>query len=133
MSERTRNGALQGPVTDVEPDFLHQLPMDNAVGAIVALTAEVWLLRERLAALEAELTARRVLPDGAVENHEDEPARAAARAEELANSLHALKKVIIDDGHSRHQRQRLIKVCIKALLLAVNDAPSQAVLEWQSR
>ena len=60
------NAALQGPVTDVEPDFLHALPMDNAVGAIVALTAEVWMLRERLATLEAELTSRRVLPDGAV-------------------------------------------------------------------
>ena len=40
-----RNAALQGPITDVEPDFLAALPMDNAVGAIVALTAEVYVLR----------------------------------------------------------------------------------------
>ena len=46
--------SLQGPVTDTEPDFLHDVPMDNAVGAIMALTAEVYLLRERLATLEAE-------------------------------------------------------------------------------
>jgi hypothetical protein len=84
MTKSSFNAALQGPVTDVEPDFLRQLPMDNAVGAIVALTAEVWLLRERLGALEAELAARRVLPEGAVERHDDDPARAAARAEELA-------------------------------------------------
>lgn len=84
MTEREFHAALQGPVTGAEPDFLRQLPMDNAVGAIVALTAEVWLLRERLGALEAELAARRVLPQGAVELHEDDPARAAARAEELA-------------------------------------------------
>lgn len=84
MTQRSFNAALQGPVTDVEPDFLRQLPMDNAVGAIVALTAEVWLLRERLGALEAELAARRVLPEGAVERHEDDPAHAAARSAELA-------------------------------------------------
>ena len=47
------NGSLQGPVTGAEPDFLKSLPIDNAVGAIVALTAEVWLLRERLATLES--------------------------------------------------------------------------------
>lgn len=84
MTQHSFNAALQGPVTDVEPDFLRQLPMDNAVGAIVALTAEVWLLRERLGALEAELAARRVLSEGAVEQHEDDPAHAAARAAELA-------------------------------------------------
>jgi hypothetical protein len=78
------NAALQGPVTDVEPDFLRALPLDNAVGAIVALTAEVWMLRERLGALEAELAARRVLPEGAVESHQDGPEQRQARAAELA-------------------------------------------------
>ena len=49
MSER--NAALQGPVTDVEPDFLAALPMDNAVGAIVAFGAVISMsavLLERL-------------------------------------------------------------------------------------
>jgi hypothetical protein len=78
------NATLQGPVLGTEPDFLRALPMDNAVGAIVALTAEVWMLRERLGALEAELAARRVLPEGAVENHQDSPERQKARADELA-------------------------------------------------
>jgi len=78
------NAALQGPVTHIEPDFLHKLPMDNAVGAIMALTAEVWMLRERLAALEAELESRKILPAGAVENHQDVGAAAEARAADLA-------------------------------------------------
>jgi len=76
--------SLQGPVTGREPDFLRELPMDNAVGAIVALSAEVWMLRERLGALEAELESHRVLPAGAVEQHRDAPAAAEARAAELA-------------------------------------------------
>ena len=37
MNEKTFHAALQGPVKAVEPDFLGALPMDNAVGAIVAL------------------------------------------------------------------------------------------------
>ena len=77
-------GTLQGPVTGAEPDFLRSLPIDNAVGAIVALTAEVWMLRERLATLEAELAARRVLLEGAVEGHVDTPAEQQQRAEQLA-------------------------------------------------
>lgn len=79
-----RKAALQAPVTDREPVLLSHLPMDNAVGAIMALTAEVWLLRERLGALETELAARRVLPEGAVERHQDTPEQAQARAAELA-------------------------------------------------
>ena len=78
------NAALQGPITTLEPDFLRTVPMDNAVGAIVALTAEVWTLRERLATLESELTARRVLPESAVENHVDTPQEQQLRAEQLA-------------------------------------------------
>jgi len=80
----TFKASLQGPVTDLEPDFLKDLPMDNAVGAIMALTAEVYLLRERLAALESELAKHRVLPTDAVEQHTDSPAEAAARAADLA-------------------------------------------------
>jgi hypothetical protein len=79
-----RKASLQGPVTGAEPDFLEHLPMDNAVGAIVALSAEVYLLRERLATLEAELTDRQVLPAGAVERREDRPEEAAAKAQDLA-------------------------------------------------
>lgn len=80
---RTPGAALQGPVTDVEPDFLGAMPMDNAVGAIVALTAEVYLLRERLGALESELASHKVLPADAVENHVDTPEQAQARAADL--------------------------------------------------
>ncbi len=91
------NAALQGPVTGTEPDFLRALPMDNAVGAIVALTAEVWMLRERLGALEAELAARRVLPEGAVEHHQDSPDQQKARAAELASFTHRVLSELARD------------------------------------
>lgn len=83
MSDKRPNAALTGPVLGTEPDFLGALPMDNAVGAIVALSAEVWILRERLQALEAELASRKVLPGGAVENHAATPEEARARQADL--------------------------------------------------
>jgi hypothetical protein len=78
------NAALQRPVTNLEPDFLRAVPIDNLVGALVALTSEVYVLRERLQTLEAELSSRRVLPEGAVENHVDSPDEQQRRATDLA-------------------------------------------------
>ena len=97
MNEKTFHAALQGPVKAVEPDFLRSLPMDNAVGAIVALTAEVYLLRERLGALEAELTSRRVLPADAVESHQDDPAQAQVRADDLAAFTQRVMSELVRD------------------------------------
>ena len=89
--------SLQGPVTGTEPDFLHDVPMDNAVGAIMALTAEVYLLRERLATLEAELASRQVLPADAVEKHVDTPEQASARAADLAAYTERVMSELIRD------------------------------------
>jgi hypothetical protein len=75
---------LRGPITTTEPDFVRDLPVDNLVGAIVGLAAEVYLLRERLQAMEAELEARRVIPPGAVEHQQPTPEQAAARQADLA-------------------------------------------------
>lgn len=78
-----RNALLEGPVLGEEPLFLDQIPNDNLVGAIVALTAEVYMLRERLQTLEAELETRKVLPPGAVETRSGNAAESAARNTDL--------------------------------------------------
>lgn len=61
--------ALDRPVTDVEPRFLHDVPMDSVASALALLASEVSILRERVIALE-DLIARAGLtaPD-AVERH----------------------------------------------------------------
>jgi hypothetical protein len=84
MNDRPRHAALDGPILGQDPDFLRALPMDNVVGALVALTGEVYILRERLAALEGELEARRVLPAGAVENHRGSADIEQSRQRDLA-------------------------------------------------
>lgn len=58
-----------GPVTGPEPDWLHDVPLDNLVNAITALAGEVYILRERQRAMERELNRRNVLPPDAVEAH----------------------------------------------------------------
>ena len=60
---------ITGPITGEEPQFLADLPKDNLVGAIVALASELYVVRERLQTLEAELVGRKVLPPNAVEDH----------------------------------------------------------------
>jgi hypothetical protein len=84
MTASRGKASIGHPVTDEEPDFLDGLPTDNLVGAIVALCGEVWILRERLAALEAELADRRVVPPGAVERREPDESERAARQADLA-------------------------------------------------
>jgi hypothetical protein len=81
MSARPGDDAkpgITGPITGEEPEFLADIPKDNLVGAIVALASELYIVRERLQTLEAELVGRRVLPPNAVEEHapRDDEARA---------------------------------------------------------
>jgi hypothetical protein len=67
-TEDVRPG-ITGPITGIEPEFLADIPKDNLVGAIVALASELYIVRERLQTLEAELVTRKVLPPNAVEEH----------------------------------------------------------------
>ena len=115
MTERSHYKAiLEGPVTDREPLLVHDLPADNVVGAVTALAAEIWILRDRLRALERELATRRVLPEDAAENHRDsEEEQRASQAElsafvnrilaELARDRTPVSKV--DPGVERYLRR----------------------------
>lgn len=91
------NPPLNGPIVGLEPDFLRGLTMDNAVGALLALTAEVYLLRERLQSLESELTQRQVLPADAVENHQSSPQEATQRQADLAAFTHRVLSELTRD------------------------------------
>ena len=68
-----------GPVTDREPLLLHDLPQDRILSALVALAGELYMVRDRVKVLEAELEKNNILPPDAVENHEDTSEEAAAR------------------------------------------------------
>lgn len=65
------------------PQFQDATSREDVVSALVALTAEVYLLRERLQTLEAQLTKRKVLPAGAVEHHAGSAAEDRARRKDL--------------------------------------------------
>jgi hypothetical protein len=74
--------ALTGPVADVEPEFLHDVSVDRLVGAIYALSAELWVVRDRQHRLERVLESLGAMPGGAVEAKGDTPEEAAALARE---------------------------------------------------
>jgi hypothetical protein len=67
------------PVTGKEPVLIHDLPLDNIVAAMLSLASDVYILRERVQTLEAELVAHRALTPNAVENHQPTPEERAAR------------------------------------------------------
>jgi hypothetical protein len=76
---------ITGPITGVEPEFLADIPKDNLVGAIVALASELYIVRERLQTLEAELVGRKVLPANAVESHVPSEQEARERQADVAS------------------------------------------------
>ncbi|MDE0799365.1 MAG: hypothetical protein OSB02_01345 [Rhodospirillaceae bacterium] len=70
MSKKEFKAVKTGPITGEEPDWIHDLPVDNMVGAITALSAEVYILKERMRATERELVRRDALAESSVEDHE---------------------------------------------------------------
>ncbi len=73
---------LSGPVTTTEPAFLHDIGMDRMVGAFVALASEVYILRDRLAALETVLANNKTIAADAIEALEETPDQSKARQED---------------------------------------------------
>lgn len=73
---------LTGPVGAKEPRFLHDLPLDNVVGALIALAGEVYILRDRLQTLESVLTEVKAIAPEAVENFKETPEKDKARNED---------------------------------------------------
>ena len=86
-----------GPVTGEEPDWIHDLPVDNMVGAITALSAEVYILRERMRAMERELERRDVLSENAIEDHEPTEIEQEADQEDLNAFVHRIWTEIMRD------------------------------------
>lgn len=74
---------LTGPVTTTEPEFLHDIGMDRMVGAFVALASEVYILRDRLGALETVLANNKTIAEDAIEALEETPEQSQARQDDV--------------------------------------------------
>lgn len=82
VSKSRYKSVLTGPVGTKEPRFLHDLPLDNVVGALIALAGEVYILRDRVQTLEAVLTEAKTIAPDAVENFKESPEKDKARNED---------------------------------------------------
>ena len=96
-----------------EQTFFADPALDRALGVIMALASEVYVLRDRLRALEAELAARGVLPKGTLDT-EPSPAALAADAADRAAFVAHLLEPLLGEASSKslpadapHARSRL--------------------------
>ena len=55
-----------------------------------------------------------------------------ARAEQLADGLHAGQQVVVDDVERTLGRQRLVEVVTESPVVGVHDAPLESLAEWES-
>jgi hypothetical protein len=74
-----------------EQTFFPDPALDRAFGVVMALATEVWVLRDRLAALEAQLAGRALVDRDALSR---EPADDAAREEREAFVAHLLQNLL---------------------------------------
>jgi hypothetical protein len=96
-----------------EQTFFADPALDRAMGVIMALASEVYVLRDRLRALEAELAVHGVLPKGALDA-EPPPAVLAADAADRAAFVAHLLEPLLGEAASKslpadapHARSRL--------------------------
>ena len=78
---------LTGPISGKEHQFLNDMPMDNLVGAFVALAAETYVLRDRLQTLETVLQNSGTLTADAIEDLKDDSTASAEDAKNFANRV----------------------------------------------
>jgi len=79
---------------DREQTFFADPALDRAMGVIMALATEVYVLRDRLRALEAELERRGVVPKAVLDAEPSPEALAAASADRTAFVTHLLEPLL---------------------------------------
>lgn len=77
-----------------EQSFFADPALDRAMGVIMALATEVYVLRDRLRALEDELAARGLVPNEALDAEPDPAALAASAPDRAAFVAHLLEPLL---------------------------------------
>lgn len=95
MSELTQQTPEGGvPLAGDNPSYFADPIQDALVNMVMELAAQVWVNRERMAALEAVLEERGELPADAVEGYRPDPQRAARLRQERDRFVADLLKEI---------------------------------------
>ena len=77
-----------------EPTFFPDPALDRALGVVMALATEVYVLRDRLRAIEAALTANGALQSGQLGAEPGPEEMAAARADRDAFVRHLMEPLL---------------------------------------
>lgn len=90
MANASTTATGRGP----EQTFFADPALDRVMGVIMALATEVYVLRDRLRALEGELASRGIVPKGALDAEPAPEAAAAAAADRAAFVAHLLEPLL---------------------------------------
>ena len=84
------------PVESPRPEqtFFADPAVDRVLGVVMALATEVYVLRDRVRAMEAQLTARGTLDGAALDREPDGAAGAAVRADRDAFVQHLMQPLL---------------------------------------
>jgi hypothetical protein len=77
-----------------EQTFFEDEGLDRAFGVVMALAGEVYVLRDRVQAMESLLTANGVIADGALDEEPDAAALAAGMADREAFVAHLMQNLL---------------------------------------
>lgn len=83
MSGQPPKSVLTGPIGEQEPLLIHDLPTDNVVATITALAGELFVVKDRLAALELELERAGVVAGSSLEGQQLNASERKQRQQEL--------------------------------------------------
>ena len=84
------------PVEPPRPEqtFFADPAVDRVLGVVMALATEVYVLRDRVRAMESQLTAQGLVDGAALDREPDGAALAAARAERDAFAQHLMQPLL---------------------------------------
>ena len=97
-NEDGRKAVRKDPIAGEEPIWVHDLPLDNILGGMTTLLAELCILRDRVRTLERELADAKVLSDDAVDQ------RVSSEEEKKLNETEI--KAIVDRFWGEVTRER---------------------------
>jgi hypothetical protein len=121
MSGQPPKSVLTGPVEQQEPLLIHDLPTDNVVATITALAGELFVVKDRLAALQLELERAGVVAESSLESQQLDATERQQRQQELDGFVQRVMSELTRDRTPSSQIRKQAHQYLSAYGASEND------------